>query len=119
MHLIKNYLFVQQTTQTPIQALRLNLNLFFSLRSKMKEPVIDKSLKRMYQSLPAPINLPTHRQHLEFGVFSPQHIKSLSVLELHERNLYDLSANKRSPQAFGVLDKRLVPLALINSSLSI
>jgi hypothetical protein len=44
---------------------------------------------------------------IEFGVFSPQDVKHFSVLELHQRDLYDISMPNRAPAKFGVLDKRL------------
>ncbi|KAL3897392.1 MAG: hypothetical protein SGCHY_003452, partial [Lobulomycetales sp.] len=46
---------------------------------------------------------------ISFGVFSDQQLKQLSVLELHERNIYDISGPQRVPAKFGVLDNRLGP----------
>ncbi|KAJ3093173.1 hypothetical protein HK102_003581 [Quaeritorhiza haematococci] len=59
----------------------------------MKKPVIDASPKRIKQ--------------IEFGVLTCQDAKQLSVFELFERNLYDLSKPSRPPARYGVLDRRL------------
>ena len=40
-------------------------------------------------------------------MFSPQDVKRLSILELHQRDLYDISVPSRPPAKYGVLDKRL------------
>jgi hypothetical protein len=45
---------------------------------------------------------------VNFGVFSPQEIKKLSVLELHQRDLFDISSQDRKPAIGGALDRRLV-----------
>ncbi|KAJ3391532.1 hypothetical protein HDU92_008981 [Lobulomyces angularis] len=60
----------------------------------MKKPVVDSAQKKI--------------KEIEFGIFSEQEAKKLSVLELHERNIYDVSGPKRIPAKFGVLDRRLV-----------
>ncbi|KAJ3348238.1 hypothetical protein HDU83_001425 [Entophlyctis luteolus] len=52
-------------------------------------------------------SLPKRVKQLEFGVFSPQEMKKLSVIELYERNLYDLKKPGRPPVRFGVLDRRM------------
>ncbi|KAJ3332219.1 hypothetical protein HDU76_000926 [Blyttiomyces sp. JEL0837] len=52
-------------------------------------------------------NLPKRITQIEFGVFAPQDVKKLSVVELYERNLYDLSKPNRPPMRYGVLDRRL------------
>ncbi|KAJ3415502.1 hypothetical protein HDV05_004704 [Chytridiales sp. JEL 0842] len=44
---------------------------------------------------------------LEFSVFSQQDAKKVSLLELFERNLYDLTKSNRPPAKYGVLDRRL------------
>ncbi|KAI9205133.1 uncharacterized protein BJ171DRAFT_441903 [Polychytrium aggregatum] len=61
----------------------------------MKKPVVDNTPKRIKQ--------------LEFGVFSSQAAMNMSVLELYERNLYDVNVQGpvRAPAPYGVLDKRL------------
>jgi DNA-directed RNA polymerase III subunit RPC1 len=46
---------------------------------------------------------------ISFGVFSDQQVKQLSVVEMHERNIYDVSGPTRVPAKFGVLDNRLGP----------
>lgn len=46
-------------------------------------------------------------KNIKFGVFSPQDIKKLSVLELHQRDLIDTSNNDRNPAVGGALDRRL------------
>ncbi|RKO98838.1 hypothetical protein CXG81DRAFT_15380 [Caulochytrium protostelioides] len=50
---------------------------------------------------------PSRITSVEFGVFSAQAAKTLSVLELTERNLYDISKPNRPPAEFGALDRRL------------
>ncbi|KAJ3084695.1 hypothetical protein HDU99_007311 [Rhizoclosmatium hyalinum] len=52
-------------------------------------------------------SLPKRVKQLEFGVFSAQDSKKLSVIELHEPNLFDLSKPGRPPARFGVLDRRM------------
>ena len=47
------------------------------------------------------------RTDIQFGVFSPQDVKQLSVLELHQRDLYNVQLSNRPPAQFGVLDKAL------------
>ncbi|KAJ3236806.1 hypothetical protein HDU81_010375 [Chytriomyces hyalinus] len=59
----------------------------------MKETVVDSNPKRVKQ--------------LDFGIFSAQEAKKLSVIELYERNLFDLSKPGRPPVRFGVLDRRM------------
>ncbi|KAJ3291090.1 hypothetical protein HK104_006337 [Borealophlyctis nickersoniae] len=59
----------------------------------MKKPVVDIAPKRIKQ--------------IDFGIFSCQDAKKLSVLELHERDLYDVAQPNRPPAKFGVLDRRL------------
>ncbi|KAJ3240752.1 hypothetical protein HDU78_002104, partial [Chytriomyces hyalinus] len=59
----------------------------------MKETVVDTNPKRVKQ--------------LDFGIFSAQEAKKLSVIELYERNLFDLSKPGRPPVRFGVLDRRM------------
>ncbi|KAI9353353.1 hypothetical protein DFJ73DRAFT_924461, partial [Zopfochytrium polystomum] len=44
---------------------------------------------------------------IEFGIFSAQEAKKLSVLELHEKDLYDINSPKRPPTQYGVLDRRM------------
>ncbi|KAJ3073268.1 hypothetical protein HDU98_001886 [Podochytrium sp. JEL0797] len=51
--------------------------------------------------------LPKRVKQLEFGVFSAQEQKKLSVVELYERNLFDLGKPGRPPVRFGVLDRRM------------
>jgi DNA-directed RNA polymerase III subunit RPC1 len=58
-----------------------------------KKPVIDSTPKRV--------------QKIDFGIFSPQDYKQLSVLECHSRDLYDISTPARPPAKFGVLDHSL------------
>ncbi len=41
-------------------------------------------------------------------MFSAQDAKQMSVLELYERNLFEISGATRIPAKFGVLDRRLV-----------
>lgn len=43
-------------------------------------------------------------------MFSAQDAKQMSVLELYERNLFEISGATRIPAKFGVLDRRLVKL---------
>ncbi|KAJ1562028.1 hypothetical protein HK405_000629 [Cladochytrium tenue] len=50
---------------------------------------------------------PPHSNKIEFGVFSPQEVKKLSVVELHSKNLYDVHVPKRPPTQYGALDRRL------------
>lgn len=59
----------------------------------MKEAVVDRLPKRITK--------------IEFGIFSAQDVKKLSVVELYERNLYDHLKPNRPPTKFGVLDRRL------------
>ena len=47
---------------------------------------------------------------IEFGVFNGGDAKQLAVLELHERNIYDVSGPTRVPAPFGVLDSHLGPI---------
>lgn len=49
----------------------------------------------------------SNRSQIDFGVFSPQDVRQLSVMELHQRDLYDVQQPSRPPARFGVLDKRL------------
>ncbi|KAJ3079599.1 hypothetical protein HK100_010384, partial [Physocladia obscura] len=51
---------------------------------------------------------------LEFGVFSAQEAKKLSVIELYDCNLYDTAKPGRPPTRFGVLDRRMVEILLPN-----
>ncbi|KAI8911804.1 hypothetical protein EDD86DRAFT_203319 [Gorgonomyces haynaldii] len=44
---------------------------------------------------------------IDFGVFSGQEAKQLSVIELHHRDLYDVSKQVRTPMPFGALDRRM------------
>ncbi|TPX69397.1 DNA-directed RNA polymerase [Spizellomyces sp. 'palustris'] len=59
----------------------------------MKKPVVDLGPKAIEQ--------------IEFGAFSCQDAKRLSVLELYERDLYDVTQPNRPSVKFGVLDDRL------------
>ncbi len=52
-------------------------------------------------------------KRIDFGVLSAQDFKQLSVLEVHQRNLFDINAHNRPPAAYGVLDRRMVLLLLI------
>lgn len=63
----------------------------------MKKPVLDNRQKKITA--------------ISFGVFSDQQVKNLSVVELHERNIYDISGASRVPAKFGVLDNKLGPTA--------
>jgi DNA-directed RNA polymerase III subunit RPC1 len=56
-----------------------------------------------------------NRNQIAFSVFSQQEAKKLSLLELFERNLYDLTKANRPPARFGVLDRRLVMLSYDHS----
>lgn len=47
-------------------------------------------------------------KQIKFGVFSQQQIKQLSVLELHQRDLFDVSGTERKAATGGVLDGKLV-----------
>ncbi|EGF76498.1 hypothetical protein BATDEDRAFT_14837 [Batrachochytrium dendrobatidis JAM81] len=53
------------------------------------------------------INNVFSRKRIDFGVLSAQDAKQLSILELHQRDLYDVSKNNRPPAKFGALDRRL------------
>ncbi|KAI9105948.1 hypothetical protein DFS34DRAFT_656655 [Phlyctochytrium arcticum] len=59
----------------------------------LKKPVVDLGPKAIAQ--------------IEFGAFSSQDAKRLSVLELFERDLYDVTKPNRPSVKFGVLDDRL------------
>ncbi|KAJ3055717.1 hypothetical protein HK097_009602 [Rhizophlyctis rosea] len=59
----------------------------------MKKPVIDSAPKRVTQ--------------IDFGVFSAQDAKKLSVVELHDTKLYDPDKPGRPTAEFGALDRRL------------
>ena len=50
----------------------------------------------------------TNSKQIDFGVFSTQDAKKLSVLELFQRDLYDVTLPNRPSVKFGVLDDRLV-----------
>lgn len=50
---------------------------------------------------------------VKFGVFSQQQIKQMAVLELHQRDLYDISSPDRKPAVGGVLDRKLVTFSLV------
>ncbi|KAI8588436.1 hypothetical protein BDZ88DRAFT_422050 [Geranomyces variabilis] len=58
-----------------------------------KKPVVDNAPKAIKQ--------------IDFGVFSTQDAKKLSVLELFQRDLYDVTQPHRPSVKFGVLDDRL------------
>ncbi|KAJ3018797.1 hypothetical protein HKX48_002614 [Thoreauomyces humboldtii] len=58
-----------------------------------KKPVIDNAAKEISQ--------------IDFGVFSTQDAKKLGVLELFQRDLYDVTQPNRPAVKFGVLDDRL------------
>ncbi|KAI8915420.1 hypothetical protein DFJ77DRAFT_368436 [Powellomyces hirtus] len=58
-----------------------------------KKPVVDTAPKAIKQ--------------IDFGVFSTQDAKKLSVLELFQRDLYDVTQSHRPSVKFGVLDDRL------------
>ena len=68
----------------------------------MKLPVIDTNLKRIKQ--------------IDFGVFSGQEMLKLSVIELYERNLFEIQGQQKQPAKFGVLDRRLVIYLMIGNS---
>ncbi|KAI8816202.1 uncharacterized protein EV422DRAFT_546457 [Fimicolochytrium jonesii] len=58
-----------------------------------KRPVVDDAPKAI--------------KKIDFGVFSTQDAKKLSVLELYQRDLYDVTQPNRPSVKFGVLDDRL------------
>jgi hypothetical protein len=58
-------------------------------------------------------HLPKKISQIDFGVFSAQDMKALSILELYDRNLYNISLPNRPPSEFGVLDRRLVCLLML------
>ncbi|KAL2911303.1 DNA-directed RNA polymerase III subunit C1 (rpo31) [Polyrhizophydium stewartii] len=59
----------------------------------MKRPVLDTAPKVI--------------KRIDFGILSSQDVKQLSVLELHQRDLYDVTRQNRPPARFGALDRRL------------
>ncbi|KAI8832364.1 hypothetical protein BC829DRAFT_426428 [Chytridium lagenaria] len=54
-------------------------------------------------------SLPKKIKAIRFGVFSGQDSKKLSVIEAHQRSLYDLTKTNRPPATYGALDRRLGP----------
>ncbi|KAH6583663.1 hypothetical protein BASA61_007889 [Batrachochytrium salamandrivorans] len=46
-------------------------------------------------------------KRIDFGVLSAQDAKQLSILELHQRDLYDVTKTTRPPAKFGALDRKL------------
>ncbi|KAI8929830.1 hypothetical protein BC831DRAFT_442224 [Entophlyctis helioformis] len=59
----------------------------------MKRPVLDTTPKVI--------------KRIDFGVLSAQDAKQVSVLELHQRDLYDVTKHNRPPARFGALDRKL------------
>lgn len=59
----------------------------------MKQQVVDENPKRICS--------------IDYSAFSAQETKRLSVIELHERDLYDISNSDRPPKPYGALDRRL------------
>ncbi|KAJ3108015.1 hypothetical protein HDU97_002595 [Phlyctochytrium planicorne] len=66
---------------------------FGELGSEMKEIIQDALPKRV--------------KSIHFGVLSSQEAKKLSVIELYDRSLYDLTKPNRPPAKFGALDRQL------------
>jgi DNA-directed RNA polymerase III subunit RPC1 len=58
-----------------------------------KGPVVDHCPKKVSE--------------IQFGVFSIQDTKQLSVCELYERDLYNITLQNRPPTVGGALDRRL------------
>jgi hypothetical protein len=67
----------------------------------MKKPIVESNPQVVYL-------YSNSRKKITFGVFSEQQIKKMSVLELHQRDLLDISSLERTPAIGGALDKRLV-----------
>ncbi|KAJ3182234.1 hypothetical protein HDU85_003276 [Gaertneriomyces sp. JEL0708] len=60
---------------------------------RQKEPVLESTPKQI--------------KKVEFGIFSCQDAKKYSIVELHERDLYDVTQAHRPSVKFGVLDQRM------------